>query len=131
MKNKIEAQAEKLNLSEVQEKLWTHLMVDFITKLSLVVEKDVILVVCGRLSKMIYFVAITKGTIVKGLARLFRDNMWKLYELPKSVMLNRGLQFAAELIKKLNKMLGIEMKLSMAFYPQIDGQIKRMNQELE
>jgi len=46
-------------------------------------------------------------------------------------MLNRGLQFAAELIKKLNKMLGIEMKLSMAFYPQIDGQIKRMNQELE
>jgi len=95
------------------------------------VEKDVILVVCGRLSKIIHFVAITKGTIVKGLARLFRDNMWKLYELPKSVVLNRGLQFAAELIKKLNKMLEIEMKLSMTFYPQIDNQIKRMNQELE
>jgi len=75
MKNKIEVQAEKLKLSEVQEKLWTHLMVDFITKLSLVVEKDVILVVCGRLSKMTHFVAITKGIIVKGLARLFRDNM--------------------------------------------------------
>ena len=116
MKNKIEAQAEKLKLSEVQEKLWIYLMVDFITKLSLVVEKDVILVVCGKLSKITHFVAIIKGTIVKGLARLFRDNMWKLYELPKSVVLNRGLQFAAELIKKLNKMLGIEIKLSMAFY---------------
>ena len=116
MKNKIEAQVEKLKLSEVQEKLWIYLMVDFITKLSLVVEKDVILVVCGKLSKITHFVVIIKGTIVKGLARLFRDNMWKLYELPKSVVLNRGLQFAAELIKKLNKMLGIEIKLSMAFY---------------
>ena len=34
MKNKIEALAEKLKLSKIQEKLWTHLMVDFITKLS-------------------------------------------------------------------------------------------------
>jgi len=28
-------------------------------------------------------------------------------------------------------MLGIKTKLLMAFYPQTDGQIKRMNQELE
>ena len=34
MKNKIEALAEKLKLSKIQEKLWTHPMVDFITKLS-------------------------------------------------------------------------------------------------
>ena len=28
-------------------------------------------------------------------------------------------------------MLGIEMKLSMVFHPQIDGQMEQMNQELE
>jgi len=33
--------------------------------------------------------------------------------------------------RKLNSMLEIEMKLSTAFYPQTDGQIERMNQELE
>jgi len=51
------------------------LTVDFITKLPLVAEKDVILVVYDRLSKMIYFVVITKGISAEGLARLFRDNV--------------------------------------------------------
>jgi len=51
------------------------LTVNFITKLLLVAEKDAILVVCNRLSKMAYFVATTEGTLAEGLARLFRDNM--------------------------------------------------------
>jgi len=34
-------------------------------------------------------------------------------------------------MKKLNEMLGIETKLSMAYYPQTNGQIERINQELE
>ena len=38
-------------------------------------------------------------------------------------MLNRGPQFAAELMKELNKILGIEMKLSTAFYLQTDGKL--------
>jgi len=38
-----------------------HLMVEFITKLLFVVEKNVILVICDRLLKMIHFVAITEG----------------------------------------------------------------------
>ncbi len=46
-------------------------MVDFITKLPIVVGKDVILVVCNQLSKITYFVATTEGTSVEGLARLF------------------------------------------------------------
>ena len=65
----------KLKLSEVPEKLWTHLTVDFITKLPIVAGKDTILVVCDRLSKMVYFVATTEGISVEGLARLFRDNV--------------------------------------------------------
>jgi len=54
-----------------------------------------------------------------------------LYELPESVISDRGLQFVVELTKELNRMLGIEMRLSTAFYPQIDGQMEWMNQELE
>jgi len=50
-------------------------MVDFITKLPLVAGKNTILVVCDKLSKITHFVAITKGTSAKGLARLFRDNV--------------------------------------------------------
>jgi len=73
----------KLKLSEVPEKPWTHLTVDFITKLPIVVEKNVILVVCDRLSKMVYFVVTIEGMSAEGLARLFRDNMWKLYSCQK------------------------------------------------
>jgi len=44
---------------------------------------------------------------------------------------DRGPQFAAELTKELNEMLGIQMKLSIAFHPQTDRQTEHMNQELE
>ena len=75
IKNKTEEVAEKLKLNEVPGKPWTYLMVDFITKLPVVAGKDVILVVCDRLSKMTHFVATMEGTSVEGLARLFRDNI--------------------------------------------------------
>jgi len=131
MKNRTEEPAGKLKLSEVPQKTWTHLTVDFITKLPVVAGKDTILVVCDRLSKMIHFVAMTEGTLVEGLVRLLRDNVWKLHGLPESVVLDRGPQFMAELTKELNRMLGIKTKLSTVFHPQTDGQTERMNQELE
>ena len=131
MKNRTEEPAGKLKLSEVPQKTWTHLIVDFITKLLVVAGKDAILVVCNRLSKMTHFMAMTEGTSVEGLARLFQDNVWKLHGLPESVVSDRGPQFAAELTKELNQMLGIKTKLSTAFHPQTDGQTERMNQELE
>jgi len=131
MKNRTEKVVGKLKLSEVLEKPWTHLIVDFITKLLLVAGKDTILVVCNRLSKMTHFVATTEGTLVEGLARLFRDNVWKLHGLLESIMSDRGLQFAVELTKKLNRMLGIKTKLSTAFHLQTDEQTEQMNQELK
>ena len=67
-------------------------MVDFITKLLIVAEKNAILVVYDRLSKMTHFVATTEGTTAEGLARLFRDNVWRLHGLPGSVVLDRGPQ---------------------------------------
>ena len=72
---------------------------------------------------MMHFVATTEGMLAEGLAKLFRDNVWKLHGLLESVVLNRGPQFAAELMKELNKILGIEMKLSTAFYLQTDGKL--------
>ena len=89
MKNRTKTPAEKLMMNEVPERTWTHLMMDFITKLLIVVGKDVILVVCDRLSKIAYFVTTIEGTIAEGLARLFRDNMWKLYRFPESIISNK------------------------------------------
>ena len=71
---------------------------------------------------MTYFVAKIEKTLVERLARLFRDNIWKLHRLPESIVLDREPQFAAELMKELNRMLEIETKLLTIFHPQTDGQ---------
>ena len=75
MKNRIEELVGKLKLSEVPKKPWSHLIVDFITKLPVVAGKDAVLVVCDRLSKMTHFVAMTEGMTAEELARLFQDNV--------------------------------------------------------
>ena len=116
---------EKLKFSEVLEKLQTHLTVDFIKKLLVVAGKDTILVVYDRLSKITYFVAMTEEMSVKGLARLFKDNVQRLHELLESIVSDKEPQFATEMTKKLNKMLGIETKLLTSYHLQIDRQIEK------
>jgi len=55
----------------VPEKPWTHISVDFITKLSLAQEYDSILVICDRMMKMAHFVPTIEKTLAEGVARLF------------------------------------------------------------
>jgi len=108
-----------------------HISADFITKLPLVQGYNSILVVVDRLMKMVYLIPTIEKTLVEGLARLFRNNVWKLHRLLESIILDREPQFIAGLIRELNKILEIKSKMSTAFHPQIDRQIERVNQELE
>ena len=119
MKNRVEILVGKLRPNKVPERSWQYILVDFITKLLVFKGYDLILVICDRFLKISHFVVITEKMIAKGLVRLFRDNMWKLHRFLESVILDRGFQFVIELIRELNKMLGIETKLSMAYHPQI------------
>jgi len=101
----------------IPEKPWMHILADFITKLPLVQGYNSILVVVDRLTKMVHFIPTTEKTSAEGLARLFRDNVWKLHGLLESIISDRGPQFVAGLMRELNRILGIESKLSMAFHP--------------
>ena len=101
-KNQAAAPAGKLMPNEAPEKPWTHITADFITKLPLAQGYDAILVVCDRLTKMAHFIPTTDKTSAEGLARLFRDHVWKLHGLPESIISDRGAQFAANLMKELN-----------------------------
>ena len=56
-----------------------YISVDFITKLPLAQGYDSILVGVNRLTKMVHFIPTTEKILAEGLARLFRDNMWKLH----------------------------------------------------
>ena len=130
-KNHTEQLAGKLMPNSILEKPWTHISADFITKLPLAQGYDAILVVVDQLTKMVHFIPTTEKTMAEELAKLFRDNMWKLHSLPESIISDRGPQFAAGIMRELNRILGIESKLSIAFYPQTNGQMEKVNQELE
>ena len=80
---------------------------------------------------MVHFIATMEKTLAEGLAKLFRDHVWRLHGLPESIILDKGVQFAVGIIKELNNLLRIQTKLSTAYHSQTDGQTERINQELE
>jgi len=57
----------------IPEKPWSHISVDFITKLPLAQEYDTILVVCDRFSKIVHFITTMEKMSAEGLAKLFLD----------------------------------------------------------
>ena len=63
---------------------------DFITKLPVSRDYDSILVLCDRFSKMSHFIVTTEKITVEELARLFRDNIWKLHRLLESMIPDKG-----------------------------------------
>jgi len=75
----------------------------------------------------VHFIATTEKTLAEGLAKLFRDQVWRLHGLPESIISNRGVQFAVGMMKELNNLLGIQTKLLTAYHPQTDGQTERIN----
>jgi len=85
-KNRTEQPAGKLIPNSISEKPWTHILADFITKLPLAQGYDSILVVVDWLTKIVHFIPTTEKMLAEVLARLFRDNVWKLHGLPESII---------------------------------------------
>jgi len=77
--------------NSILERPWTHISVDLITKLPLALGYNSILVVVDRLTKIVHFIPTTEKMLAEELARLFRNNVWKLYRLSKSIILDREL----------------------------------------
>lgn len=77
------------------------------------------------MSRIAHFVLTSEKTlVVEELMKLLRNYIWKLYGLPESIILNKGLQFVILLIKKLNRVLEIKIKLLIAYHLQINSQTK-------
>ena len=76
--------------NSIPEKPWTYISVDFITKLPLAQGYDSILVVVDHLTKMVHFIPTTERMSAEGLARLFKNNVWKLHGLSESIISDRG-----------------------------------------
>ena len=51
---------------------------------------------------MAHFIATTEKTSAEELAKVFRDHVWKLHRLLESIISDRGVQFAAGMMKELS-----------------------------
>jgi len=115
----------------VPKKQWEDISMDFITGLPECEGYDAIWVVVDRLSKMRHFVPCQTTVDARGLAEMFLKEVVRLHGLPKTVISDRGPQFAAVFWKRLCERLGIDRRLSTAFHPHTDGQTERMNASME
>src|SRR5882724_2802757 len=89
------------------------------------------MVVVDHLSKRAHIIPTTSDVTAAGVARLFQDHIWKLHGLPEEVISDRGTQFISNFTQSLSQLLGIRVAASMAYHPQMDGQTKRVNQEVK
>jgi transposase InsO family protein len=120
-----------LHPHEIPSQPWEHISIDLITGLPESNGFNAILVIVDRFSKMILLVAIRDTLTSFQTAEIYRDHVWSKHGLPKKIISDRGPQFAAQFMKELHKLIGIETNLSTAFHPQTDGQTERINQEVE
>jgi len=104
---------------------------DFIVELPSSSGHDAVMPVVDSVLKRVYFISTYTTVTVKGAARLFLHQVWKLHGFPKCVISDHRPQFVARFTKELYRLLGIKLAFSTAWHPQTDRQMERMNQELD
>jgi len=105
--------------------------VDFIVELPQSAGHDSIMVVVNSVTKHAHFISMVTTISAAGAAHLFLNHVWKHHGLPQKVVSDRGPQFVAEFTRELHWLLGIKLAATTAYHPQGDGQMERVNQELE
>jgi len=82
--------------------------------------------VVDRLTKQRHLIPCKTTITAEELAQLFCDRVFCYHGLLKTIVSDRGLQFASRFWKHICHSLKIELRLSTAFHTQTDGQTERI-----
>ena len=110
---------------------WHTISVDLIGPLPVSNTHNAVCVVVDRYSKQMHAIPTTTSLTAEGMAKLFRDHVFRLHGVPQKIIHDRGPQFQSKFLIDFYALLGIENNPSTAYHPQTDGQTERINQELE
>ena len=80
---------------------------------------------------MQHFIPHQDTCTIEQLAELYTCHIFRLYWLPKTIILDQRSQFIAKFWRALCKALKIEALLSTSYYPETDGQTEKVNAILE
>ena len=117
--NKVQHQrkAGELHPLEIPKGPWQEMSIDIIGPLPKSNGMNAIVVTIDWFTKMIRLKATTMNILAEGIAKIYRDKIWKLYGIPRKILSDRGLQFASKFMEELTKALGTKRQLSTAYYP--------------
>jgi len=117
--NKVQHQqrADELHSLEIPKGPWQEISIDMIGPLPSSNGMDAILVIVDRFTKIIRLKAITMNISSEGIAKIYRDEIWKLHGVPRTILSDRGPQFVLKFMEEFTKVLGTKRKLSMAYHP--------------
>ncbi|KAG2916695.1 hypothetical protein PC118_g14807 [Phytophthora cactorum] len=83
-----------------------------------------------RFSKMVHLAAVPAEVTAVKTARLFVDMVFKHHGMPLDIVSDRDPRFTARFWQEVFTLLGIQLSMSTADYPQTDGQTERVNRVL-
>ena len=118
----------KLQSTNIPEKKWTEVSLDFITDLPVTKGmKDSILTVIDKATRMVHLIPCKKSVTAAETAKLYWDQVVKLHGVPKILYSDRGTQFTSQFWKVLWGLTGTQLRFSTAYHPQTQGVVERMN----
>jgi hypothetical protein len=100
---------------------------DFIEGFPCVGGKSVILTMVNRFSKYAHFIPLGHLYTVVSVAKAFFNNIVKLHGIPCSIISDRDPVFTSTFWTELFCLSGVQLRMSMTFHPQTDGQSEVTN----
>nr|KYP69549.1 Retrotransposable element Tf2 [Cajanus cajan] len=116
----------------IPEWKWDSISMDFVVALPRTRRgHDSIWVIVDRLTKSAHFLPINIRYSLERLARLYINEIVRLHGIPSSIVSDRDPRFTSRFWESLQRALGTQLRLSLAYHPQTDGQTERTIQSLE
>ncbi|GJU42252.1 putative reverse transcriptase domain-containing protein [Tanacetum coccineum] len=133
---KVKAEHQKpsglLQQPEIPVWKWERITMDFVSGLPRTQSGyDTIWVIVDRLTKSAHFLPIMKTDSMEKLTQLYLKEIVSSHGVPISIISDRDSHFTSRFWKLLQKALGINLDMSTAYHPQMDGQSERTIQTLE
>ncbi|GJV60088.1 putative reverse transcriptase domain-containing protein [Tanacetum coccineum] len=92
---------------------------------------DTIWVIIDRLTKFAIFVPMREIDLMEKLVRMYLKEVVTRHGMPVSIICDRDPRFASNFWRSLQKALGTNLDMSIAYHPQTDGQSERTIQTLK
>jgi hypothetical protein len=115
----------------IPEHKWEIISMDFITRLPRAQGKDCIFMVVDRFTKFAHFFPIATDFNATQLAKLFFREVFRLHDLPKTIISDRDNRFMSTFWQELFRLVGTTLTPSTSYHPQTNGQTKIVNKWVE